>query len=158
MKSKMWIVGGGLAFIAALSLRAGNPNPPAGPIGPTMLTLDQIAALVLSQQRCCETPIAWDFRSVDVDTLPGPGNPANLLLLQPATVHEVIISSADTSLREWTFYDATTATDFSRPIAKFWVTGNTNRIPLDIRVTHGLAVRSSNIDATLSVLYQPATP
>jgi hypothetical protein len=128
----------------AASLFAGNPNPPVGPIGPTMVSLDQIAQKLDAQTQLLQ-PKVW--RSAVV-TSPG----SFVVRTGGALVHKFALSGGSgTSI----LYDAATPDDRTTPIGVLTVyalSQNTAEIELSVRVTKGIMIEN-NYGRGVTVLY-----
>jgi hypothetical protein len=122
------------------TLFAGNPNPPAGPIGPTMVSLDQIAGMVEYQSRLLALSLrSWDSSVVD-------GGAASVVFTGAAEInlmHAAAFGGTGTVM----IYDADNPSDRSKPIGA--VAAGTccgyplnAALPLSVRVSKGLVVEA----------------
>ncbi len=119
-----------------VSLFAGNPNPPAGPIGPTMVSLDAISEK-LDRQLALLTRPEWKA-TVTTNAV------AQVIHVGPTLVHKVIADSMAGVGGVATIYDSADPSDRSTPIvtlSTYTIGGALNtQAELDVRVTKGVLV------------------
>jgi hypothetical protein len=124
---------------AAASLFAGNPNPPAGPIGPTMLTLDQLGGMLEYQQRLLALGLR-EWESAVVSQAPGAGR-----VFTGGGVVNLVHAIAPAGNGVVKLYDAIDGSDKTTPIGSVYVGSCCNApfnasLQLGVRVTKGLWV------------------
>lgn len=131
----------------AASLFAGNPNPPAGPIGPTMVSLEHIAERLEAQSQLLQ-PKEWSSKVV---------GPSATVVVRTggALVHKVGVSGS--TYGQAMIFDAASTSDRSTPIAVLNVSGGNDgtlnaEIELSVRVTKGIMVEGASNGWT-TVLY-----
>lgn len=121
---------GAMVVGGAMYVRAGDVNPPPGPIGPSMHTLDDIYAKVSASP--CES-CGWQYRYIAsnaITTIPGP----------------MRLRSVTQTFGYAVLYDAANAAEMvdANIVAIIGSGGSQNTtvvVPCDIPITKGLTVR-----------------
>jgi hypothetical protein len=137
------------------SLFAGNPNPPAGPIGPTMVTLDQIAGMI------AEPESGWRSKAIFFGY---PESQKQIVHTGPAVLRAVQVVSTGGSA-SWTIFDANVIEDLTYPSNSEigYVTATTGsssqpaaqnrRLDLGVTVQHGIGLWGAQ--GYVTVIYRP---
>jgi hypothetical protein len=127
-----------------VSLFAGNPNPPAGPIGPTMVTLDQLAEMIVAQ-----TSKPWKSRVLEVASPVSYPIPRRQMFVGPGAVKSITVITESSAFGStsgiWTLYDAASIDDLSTPIGALYASNSGTALinvtlDLDATVTNGLMI------------------
>lgn len=143
--NRVYAFAGGIVTAGvAASLFAGNPNPPAGPIGPTMVTLDELAGLVASQ-----SPKPWKSRVISIPApVTFPIAPRQVFT-GPGVVRSMSVitysSSTGATGGVWYLYDAASIDDLSTKIGAFVASNGTGSnqnaaLNLESTVEKGLVI------------------
>lgn len=119
----------------AASRFAGNPNPPAGPIGPTMLTLDQSGGMLEHQQRL----LALGLREWESTVVQWGPSPRTAVFVGGGVVNRVhAIAPAGFGVVQ--LYDSDSSTDKGAPIASVYLSSFTGG-PQNVTLERGVRVR-----------------
>ncbi len=118
------------------SARAGDLTPPEGPVGPTMVNLDEIANLITGSSQC--PACTWDYKYYD-----GVQPSADLVIAGSGVVHSVLVSRPNTGGD--LVVQLTDGPDVSTTIAVARAGGGEGGqavVPLDVRFENGLYIRA----------------
>ncbi len=138
-----------IVIAATWSARAGDLTPPEGPVGPTMLNLDEIANLITGTSQC--PACTWDYKFYD-----GVQPSADLVVAGSGVVHSVLVARDEEGIGDLVV-QLTDGPDVSTTIAAVRAGGGANDqavVPLDVRFENGLYIRSVyGTDGRVTVLY-----
>ena len=140
---------------AALFANAGDLNPPEGPIGPTMHTLDEIYELAAAQQPC--PPCTWEYWSnhippkQEVLAIEGSGILHGLWIIPDGRV--VIFDGATNGPRIGEFRAFTTQAG-----SQYGYIEKNEFFELNVAFDDGILLTTLSSEAKITLLYSPTNP